>query len=316
MNRFAYPVDDVLPAVVKRAGDDLITPAVDVRSASIDEAKMAVSNVPISTPTIDRVGDVLLPKGLVLDNYRKNPVVLFDHGLSDEPQATMPIASSRSPDGKLAVRITNDAVLADAYFHGQTKLSNQVFALIVAKAISAASVRALFLAGRDTREANVVTQWDMAEWSFVGVPCNPDCTMNEPLVKALQDRRINVGGKVETLSDVIWKSFYERFSAASAQRRDAKRKTVDWPTPPGGRVKPAPRPLTVEERLMLDVADKLGATAKKMREITSERERRKAQRKFALASLKSKCMTLSSKIRTKIAELETPKRDVQHPSLP
>ncbi|WP_373649221.1 hypothetical protein [Schlesneria sp. DSM 10557] len=53
----------------------------------------------ISTDAIDRVGDQLIPRGCRLENYAKNPVVLWAHGLEGIAQ---PIGTSLSPEGTLA----------------------------------------------------------------------------------------------------------------------------------------------------------------------------------------------------------------------
>lgn len=46
----------------------------------VDRSAMSARAI-ISTGTIDRVGDLLIPQGCRLDNFIKNPVVLWAHGL-------------------------------------------------------------------------------------------------------------------------------------------------------------------------------------------------------------------------------------------
>ncbi|MHC4745028.1 MAG: hypothetical protein ACYS8Z_24185, partial [Planctomycetota bacterium] len=50
----------------------------------VDAEERTVTAV-ISTGAIDRDGEVLLPKGVVLEAYLKNPVVLWAHDYWDKP---------------------------------------------------------------------------------------------------------------------------------------------------------------------------------------------------------------------------------------
>ncbi len=52
-----------------------------------------------SDPTVDRVKDIMVPEGCVLDSYKSNPIVLFNH----DPSA---------PIGNAAVAVQNGRVEA------------------------------------------------------------------------------------------------------------------------------------------------------------------------------------------------------------
>ncbi len=54
------------------------------KAIEVDDDERTVTAV-ISTGDIDRDGEVLIPKGVELDNYRKNPVVLFAHDYWSAP---------------------------------------------------------------------------------------------------------------------------------------------------------------------------------------------------------------------------------------
>lgn len=157
---------------------------------TVDEGRMAVGPVVISTPAVDRVGDVLIPTGCKFDNYARNPVVLWDHGFSGEEGGSLPIASAGDPDGNLTFEVTDEAVTSWAYFHGKTLLSDQVFSLVASGVIKAASVRPTpIVSSLITHQGNdvgiLMEEWEITEWSFVAIGCN-----QEALVKSVRDNRL------------------------------------------------------------------------------------------------------------------------------
>ena len=141
----------------------------------VDRKAMSARAV-ISTATIDRVGDMLLPQGCQLANYAKNPVVLWSHGLEG---ISHPIATSRSPDGSLGVMITSNEVQATSWFSQSSREASQIFELIDEGIVRATSVRETPLKSRvahDPEAGNVliVEEWDLEEWSWCAVGVNPD----------------------------------------------------------------------------------------------------------------------------------------------
>jgi hypothetical protein len=56
---------------MRRAPFDLVVKGLDVRAREVEGL--------ISSPTPDRIGDVVEPKGGLFDAYRRNPIVLLDH---------------------------------------------------------------------------------------------------------------------------------------------------------------------------------------------------------------------------------------------
>ncbi|WP_397568521.1 hypothetical protein [Schlesneria sp. T3-172] len=130
----------------------------------------------ISTDAIDRVGDQLIPRGCRLENYAKNPVVLWAHGLEGIAQ---PIGTSLSPEGKLAVSVTDDQVQATSWFSQKSLEAAQIFELIDEGIVRATSVRETPLRSRiraapDGRDVLVVEEWELEEWSWCAIGVNPD----------------------------------------------------------------------------------------------------------------------------------------------
>jgi len=191
----------------------------------IDRNSMSATAI-ISTATIDRVGDVLIPRGCRIENYRKNPVVLWAHGLEG---ITRPIGTSRDASGNLAVFISDNDVRATSWFSQKSLESSQIFELIDEGIIRATSVRETPIKSRIQRdpvagEILIVEEWDLEEWSWCAVGVNPDA-----VAKTLHRNRL--GGQPITPS--ILKSlkavapFYKRFGIGIT-----KEKTMNDPGQP------------------------------------------------------------------------------------
>jgi hypothetical protein len=141
----------------------------------IDRAAMSARAV-ISTATVDRVGDSLVPRGCRLDNYVKNPVVMWAHGLAGISQ---PIGTSRDARGNVAVTISDRDVHATSWFSQKSLEAAQIFELIDEGIIRATSVRERPIKSRVVRDPEagdvlVVEEWELEEWSWCAIGVNPD----------------------------------------------------------------------------------------------------------------------------------------------
>jgi hypothetical protein len=177
----AYPFSGNAKSLVLDSDPDSAVP-------SINTAKMCASVV-ISTPTPDRSEDVMEPLGVVLDNYRRNPVVYLDHGF----YLPTPVAKSEDREGNLSVTVLDDRIEATSYFDASIPESAQVFDLIAANFLRSASINFTPLEA-EYRTADVtdrgrpgmhITSWELLEWSWVGIPDNP-----EAVVKLLEKNRL------------------------------------------------------------------------------------------------------------------------------
>lgn len=149
----------------------------------VDREKMSARAI-ISTATEDRVGDILNPRGCLLKNYAKNPVVLYGHGLEN---ITTPIGTSCDPDGNLDIEINDDYVLATCYFSKKSLEAGQIFELVDEGIIRATSVRETPKSFKKSyvngSPVNLVDKWDLEEWSWCAIGVNPDA-----VAKALSTR--------------------------------------------------------------------------------------------------------------------------------
>jgi hypothetical protein len=168
-------------------------------SPRVDMAKMSAWAT-ISTNTPDRSEDVVEPTGVLLDNYRKNPVVLWDHGFGG---INVPIGKCEDSDGNLAMTVMDEAIEAGCFFAQSCWEACQIFELIVEKIIRATSIgfRPLEAEPRTKgldRPGLWIKLWELFEWSWVIVPDNPQAlakvldggklagrAIAEPLLKSL-----------------------------------------------------------------------------------------------------------------------------------
>lgn len=115
----------------------------------------------ITTENVDRMGEVIKSDGWELDNYMKNPVVLWAHKHSD------PIGIATS------VERVNGQLIAKGKFapKSASPLAQQIRELYDLGIIRATSVGFI----EKEREGNLITKAELLEFSFVSVPANPMC---------------------------------------------------------------------------------------------------------------------------------------------
>jgi HK97 family phage prohead protease len=128
----------------------------------------------ISTPDPDRVGDRVDPEGCYLDNFRKNPVVLFSHD-----QQAYPIGTSRNPKtGELDVQVFSDRVEAGCWFDDSPE-GRKAWEAVRRGTISAASIsfRPIGEPRRNDKGGLDFDDWELLEWSLVPIPANPSAVV-------------------------------------------------------------------------------------------------------------------------------------------
>ena len=122
--------------------------------------------VKITTPTPDRSGDVVVPKGMDAKNFMNNPVVQFAHNYAD-----LPIAKCTS------LKVTDSAILATVEFpsEGMYPKADTVYRMYKEGFLSAWSV-GFMPKEYDENEQGGYTfkQWELLEFSSVPVPANAE----------------------------------------------------------------------------------------------------------------------------------------------
>lgn len=142
--------------------------------------------------TVQIVGDKH-GQGIRLDNFAKNPVVLFDHGMSG---LALPIGIAESPDGKLSFTKQKTKATSTVWFSQRLPEAAQIFALVDEGILRTSSISFLPLKGLlneydtpkqkktdDGREVYDMStpyysfdfiEADLLEWSVVGIPADAD----------------------------------------------------------------------------------------------------------------------------------------------
>ena len=170
-----------------------------VGQTSIDEGRRCATFV-ISTPTPDRSEDVVSPRGVQLENYAKNPVVYYDHGFSG---IHVPIGKCEDESGQLAVVVTDEGIEGTCFF-AESVEGQQIFELVKQSVLRAASINLTPITytirkddGTLGRPGMEIAEWELLEWSVVGLPDNPQAI-----------RKILAGGKLagSPICDPIRKS--------------------------------------------------------------------------------------------------------------
>lgn len=115
-----------------------------VERQSIDRGAMkATFTIVTRTKDVNRHGNrvQILPddngEGLQVDDYKTNPTVLFDHGLSG---IVLPIGNSRTPAGELAMRFLKTKADADVFFSQVNPDAPVIFGMIDEDMLRMASI--------------------------------------------------------------------------------------------------------------------------------------------------------------------------------
>jgi len=215
-------------------------PDVDLRKAFIADQVKAVKDsrritFTISTGAVDRQGDTIAVDGWKLDNYLKNPVVLFAHRYDQLPVAK-------------AISLVKEAgaLKATAEFpeKGLYPLADTVYEMLKAGFLRATSVgfRPLKSVHNEERPgwAMDFIEQELLEFSVVPVPCNPE---------ALMDAAKGVAGALSAGVDLapleqaiaLAKSVTKEFGAATTPEHETAEAAEESPVG-------APEPITKSGR--------------------------------------------------------------------
>jgi hypothetical protein len=145
----------------------------------------------LTSKTVDRDGEVVLPSGVKLDNFRKNPVFLWAHSRKD------PSIGRVIPE---TIRVTEDDITATVEFDLDDPFAKMIFGKYKKKHLNAGSIsfipkdfdKPIF----ENQPGPTFTEAELLEFSGVPIPSNP-----QALAKEFAEQE---GGWMEMV-----KSFYE-----------------------------------------------------------------------------------------------------------
>jgi hypothetical protein len=122
--------------------------------------------VKISTASPDRSNDVVMPMGMMVDNYLKNPVVAFAHNYSG-------LAIGKT----LEIQKSDDGIIAKVEFvpKGVYPLADQLFEMYKGGFMNAWSIGFIPKKHADRDDGGRdFEEWELLEYSAVLVPDNPE----------------------------------------------------------------------------------------------------------------------------------------------
>ena len=160
------------------------------KAIDIDEDERTVTAT-ISTDTVDREREVLLPKGAEFDHYLKNPVVLWAHDYKQPPIARA-----------LWVKKGRKQLTAKAAF-APTDKGEEIYQLFKGGFLNAFSVGFQPIEAHQptpdeikktpewANASRIYDKWEMWEFSAVPVPANP-----EALAVAIKSKEVTLSQEV------------------------------------------------------------------------------------------------------------------------
>ena len=150
-----------------------------VADATLGERQIRVV---ASDPTVDRVKDVMVPEGCVLDNYKSNPIVLANHAADHPIGRAVPTIQNGRLEALIEFAPKGISVKADEYCGlYKSGIMNAVsvgFDPIDVKPIKDGGLR--------------YEKWELMEISCVSVPANPSATV---IQRALSGEQTNKADK-------------------------------------------------------------------------------------------------------------------------
>ena len=167
-----------------------------------------------SKEVVDRMGDIVKISGIKVDNYLKNPVVLFNH----------------NPDkiiGKaIDVLKTNDSLIVKIQF-ANTPLAQEVKELVSEGFLNTLSIGFMSLQYKQNDNSNgiIYESVELLEISIVSVPANPEAVVLRYLEDRLNARAIKLQNAISEEKIKKLQYIYDRIREAN-KKNEYKEKVI------------------------------------------------------------------------------------------
>lgn len=159
----------------------------------------------LSTENVDRDGDVIRADGWILDNYLKNPVVLFAHKYD-----SLPVARAEK------VWVENGSLKATAKFatEKENPLAENVYQLYKNGYMNAVSVGFIPIEYEEKGEGYEYSKQELLEFSCVPVPANPEALISLA-VKGMKKEKEVVGIETPITYNIVNPTNIEALNSVS-----------------------------------------------------------------------------------------------------
>lgn len=159
---------------------------VDVVEKNINESKKEVTTI-ITTNAVDRTQDIVEPDGANLTNFKKNPVMLFNHNY-DAPIGKW--SRTKKVDLQKGLR----GIQSTATFANTSKAA-ELFELVKDGVLSSFSIGFIptdyeKIESKDENHwpGYHIKKWELLETSLVSVPANPTANINQKFIQDFKER--------------------------------------------------------------------------------------------------------------------------------
>lgn len=158
----------------------------EVSKGLIDDKQTTDIKFKLSVQVPDRSNEIVIVNGINLENYKKNPIVLWNHD-----SATPPIGTGKD------LYVENGILYGTIQFHNETLLSKELSTLTAKGVLSAVSIGFMPLTYRDiaiseelintynfyptTKTARIYDSSELVEFSLVSVPANQEALVTNAL---------------------------------------------------------------------------------------------------------------------------------------
>jgi len=164
-----------------------------IAKTEVDSDERTVTGI-ISTSTVDRHKDVMLPKGGDFEKYLKNPVVLWAHEYHDTPVAKTLWLKRNKNEIRAKMRFAEETISPRAeeiyQFYKQGYLN--AFSIGYLPHDSHAPTPEEIKKQPDWAKAkNIIDKWELLEFSAVPVPANQDA-----LVTAVKTKELKISSEM------------------------------------------------------------------------------------------------------------------------